>query len=205
VVQTFATPPPQVVPLQLSAEVQASPSLQVLPAQSESEQSVFPSQSLSDRSLHVASVETDPHPHTPAVQNSPLAPQLVPLVRLGWMHAPAPSQRSEVQRLLSSGQGVTLDWKRSAGQAELAPVHVSARSHGPLAGRQVTVLAWKPSVGQAGLAPSQASALSHAVTAARHTVPPALRGCAQVPAPSQASLVQGWVSSAQGAPRALGG
>jgi hypothetical protein len=59
----------------------------------------------------------------------------------------------------------------SAGQATLVPVHVSAMSHTPAAGRQMVVAGWKLSAGQAALLPVQLSAKSHTPAAERQMVP----------------------------------
>src|SRR2546429_376479 len=61
--------------------------------------------------------------------------------------------------------------KVSLGQAAVVPSQFSARSHAPLAARQVTVAGCTPSAGHAKLVPSQVSARSQAPAAGRHGVP----------------------------------
>src|SRR6266699_1936290 len=100
-----------------------------------------------------------------------------------------PWQRSAVVQALPSSHGVPLGWGASGGQTALAPVHVSAASHGPAAGRHTTLLGWKASGGQTGLGPSQVSARSHTPAAARHSVPAGL-----VASAGQAALVPVQVS-----------
>src|SRR5437764_1015643 len=78
-----------------------------------------------------------------------------------------------VQKFPSS-HTVPFAWKVSGGHVALAPVHVSAASHGPAAGRHSTLLGWKASSGQVGLDPSQISATSHGPAAARQPVPAGL-------------------------------
>jgi hypothetical protein len=50
-----------------------------------------------------------------------------------------PSHRSSVHGLPSSAHGVPLACLPSAGQASLVPVQLSAASHAPAAGRQITL------------------------------------------------------------------
>lgn len=65
----------------------------------------------------------------------------------------------------------------SAGQLARVPLHTSARSHGPLAGRQMVPAAALASLGQAALVPLHSSVRSHGPVAARQTVPAAAMTC----------------------------
>jgi len=147
--------------------------------------------------------------------------QTRPALPAGWAQAPAPSQLSTVQACPSSVQGVPDVLKPSVGHVVTAPVHCSAVSHSPAAGRQTVPalpagcahwpdplhtsdvqgrlsavhavpLALNPSGGQTEVVPPHVSAVSHSLAAARH-VAPALPGeCPQVAEPPlQASTVQG--------------
>src|SRR5207247_11253045 len=91
---------------------------------------------------------------------------------LGGVGSPAqvPSwQASVAVQALPSSHAVPFGWGASGGHVALAPVHVSAASQGPAAGRHSTLLGWKASGGQVGLVPSQVSATSHTPAAARPT------------------------------------
>src|SRR5439155_1209370 len=97
-------------------------------------------------------------PHPPAwrlstaVQPFPSS-HAAPFSRVG-SPAQVPSWHASlaVQKFPSS-HTVPFAWKESGGHVALAPVHVSATSHGPAAGRHSTLLGWKASSGQVGLDP----------------------------------------------------
>src|SRR5438876_986814 len=114
---------------------------------------------------------------------------LVPVQRSAMSHAPAtarhtvpafpagcvrvalvPLHTSMVHTLPSSVQVVPLALKTSVGQAVLAPVQVSAKSHSAAAARQTVPAALRTSAGQLALVPVQFSTASHTSTAGRQTV-----------------------------------
>src|SRR5213082_2826614 len=74
-----------------------------------------------------------------------------------------------------------------------AVVHALLSSH-------AVPLGLNPSAGQAVLAPVQVSATSHCPAAGRQTAPAFPAGCAQAPAPSHWSRLQGFRSGAHGVP-----
>src|SRR5258705_477314 len=94
-----------------------------------------------------------------------------PAFPAGCVHvALVPLHTSMVHTLPSSVQVVPLALKTSVGQAVLAPVQVSAKSHSAAAARQTVPAALRTSAGQLALVPVQFSAVSHTSTAARQTV-----------------------------------
>ncbi|MGC4114728.1 MAG: hypothetical protein QM765_08990 [Myxococcales bacterium] len=130
-----------------------------------------------------------PLPHTPFWQISP-PPQGVALATGAWAQVPAPSHLSVVQALPSSGQLVAAE----ALDQSVADLETSQ--------------SWQALAGLAAPAARKAPAMRHPasqVPASQYWPEPqalssAAAACSQLPAPSQASPVQGLPSSAQAPP-----
>src|SRR5882724_10737016 len=126
---------------------------------------------LEDRKVSLGQVALVPVQFSATSQTPADARHTAPAFPAGCVHvALVPLHTSMVHTLPSSAQVVPLALKTSVGQAVLAPVQVSAKSHSAAAARQTVPAALRTSAGQLALVPVQFSAVSHTSTAARQTV-----------------------------------